>query len=167
MDELTAHPAVAAALATVEEDQGFTVRGVVVRGDEAAAVLLSDGMTQRTVIIENRMGQWQSPTMISGTPWDRCGRPTVTEEPWAVGQSTLTQSGLPGPGGVPPTTAWVAVTALAAPDAVSVVITTDVDSQEVAVNRDGLVLALVNAPWRAKPRITVRTTHGEVTRTAP
>jgi hypothetical protein len=167
MDESTAHPAVAAAFATVEEDQGFTVRGFVVRGDEAAAVLLSDGMMQRTVIIENRMGRWESPTMISGTPWDPSKRPTVSEEPWAVGQASRTQSGLPGPHGVPPNTAWLAVTALAAPDAVSVVVTTDLDSHEVTANSDGLVLALVSAPWGARPDITVRTTHGEVTRTTP
>ena len=139
----TAHPAVAAAFSTVEEDTGFTVRGFVVRGDEAAAVLLSDGMIQRTVIIENRTGQWQSPTMISETPWDPSKRPTVTEQP------------------------WLAVTALAAPDAVSVVLATDGDSHEVAVNGDGLVLALVHAPWRARPHITVRTTRDEVIRTAP
>ncbi len=139
----TAHPAVAAAFSTVEEDTGFTVRGFVVRGDEAAAVLLSDGMIQRTVIIENRTGQWQSPAMISETPWDPSKRPTVTEQP------------------------WLAVTALAAPDAVSVVLATDGDSHEVAVNGDGLVLALVHAPWRARPHITVRTTRDEVIRTAP
>ena len=92
----TAHPAVAAAFSTVEEDTGFTVRGFVVRGDEAAAVLLSDGMIQRTVIIENRTGQWQSPAMISETPWDPSKRPTVTEQPWGVGQASRTQSGSPG-----------------------------------------------------------------------
>ena len=136
MDELTTHPALAAAMATVAQDEGFTVRGFVARGDEAADVLLSDGMTERTVIIENRSGQWQSPTMVSGNPWDPSQRPTVTEEPWAVGQ-------------------------------VAVVVATDVDSHEVAVNSDGVVLALVNAPWGARPDLTVRTTHGDVVRTAP
>lgn len=167
MDESTPHPAVAAAFGTVGEGQGFTMRGLVVRGDEAAAVLLSDGVMQRTLIIENRRGQWEPPTMISETPWDPSERPTVSEEPWAVGQASRTQSGLPGPDGFPPNTAWLAVTALAAPDAVSVVVTTDLDSHEVRVNSDGLVLALVSAPWRARPDIMVRTTHGEVARTAP
>jgi len=162
----TAHPAVAAAFSTVEEDTGFTVRGFVVRGNEAAAVLPPDGMIQRTVIIENRTGQWQSPTMISETPWDPSKRPTVTEQRWGVGQASRTQSGSLGPNGLPPTTAWLAVTALAAPDAVSVVLATDGDSHEVAVNGDGLVLALVHAPWRARPHITVRTTRDEVIRTA-
>ncbi len=167
MDQSTRHPAVAAAFETVEEGQGFTVRGLVVRGDEAAAVLLSDGVRQRTLIVENREGQWEAPTMINEDPWDPSERPTVSEEPWAVGQAIRTQSGLPGPDGGPPNTAWMAVTALAAPDAVSVVVTTDLDSHEVKVESDGLVLALVSAPWRARPDIMVRTTHGEVTRTVP
>lgn len=137
------------------------------RKDEAAAVLLSDGVNRRVIIVENRGGEWESPPMIGETDWNPSERPTVTDEWWALGQATRTQSGLPEPNSMPPITAWLAVTGLAAPDVKSVVVTTDLDSHEVGVSNDGVVLALVRAPWRARPTITVWTTHGPVVRRAP
>lgn len=168
MQGATKHPAIAAAFATVDEDRAFTLCGFLVREDDAAAVLLSDGATRCVVIVENRAGRWQSPTMLGETEWNPSERPSVTDEPWAIGQASFSQSGWPGPDGMPPTTAWLAVSGLAATDALSVVLTTDLESHEVAVTGDGVVLALVRAPWRARPKITVRTTCGdEVARTAP
>lgn len=160
------HPAVLAALATVEPGLSLTVRGVVVR-EPAVVVLLADDRTRRAVILTAVDGVWTPPTMLGGGTWDPADRPAETRAPWALTQPQRSQSGPPGPGGAPPREAWTAVSGLAAADAVSVLVRSSLDEHEVAVPADGVILVLLRASWGSRPTITVRTRHGDVPHLAP
>lgn len=160
------HPAVAAALSTLDPGQLLPVRGVVVR-EPAAAVLLADDRTRRAVILTLVSGVWTAPTLLSGSTWNPADRPAETRAPWALDQPATSQSGPPGPGGAPPATGWTALSGLAAADAVSVLVRSPLDEHEVSVPPDGVVLVLLRAPWRGRLEITVRTRDGDVRHLAP
>jgi hypothetical protein len=160
------HPAVLSALSTVDPGQSLRVRGAVIR-EPAAVVLLADDRTRRAVILTAASGVWTPPTMLVGSTWDPADRPAETSAPWALTQPATSQSGLPGPGGAPPREAWTALSGLAAADAVSVLVRSELDEHEVAVPADGVILALLRVPWGSRPDITVRTRHGDVPHLAP
>jgi hypothetical protein len=160
------HPAVAAALSTVESGQVLPVRGVVIR-EPAAAVLLADDRTRRAVILTLVSGAWTPPTMVCGGNWSPADRPAQTRAPWALAQPATSQSRPPGPDGAPPAAVWTALSGLTAADAVSVLVRSTLDEHEVRVPGDGVVLALLRAPWGGRLEITVRTQDGSVRHIAP
>ena len=162
-----AHPAVTAALSTVGPGEVRAVRGVVIRG-AAAVVLLADDSTRRAVILTLASGVWTLPTMLGGgSTWNPGDRPAHTRAPWALVQPATSQSGPPRPNGAPPAAAWMALSGVAAADALSVVLRSTLDQHEVQVPPDGVVLALLRAPWGAKPEITVRTRDADIRHVAP
>ena len=160
------HPAVLAAVSTVEPGQSLRVRGAVIRGS-AAVVLLADDRTRRAVILTLESGVWTPPTTLSVSAWDPDDRTDTTRAPWALTQPARSQSGPPGPGGAPPREAWTAVSGVAAADAVSVLVRSALDEHEVTVPADGVILTLLRAPWGSRPEITVRTRHSDVPHLAP
>ncbi len=157
---------VVAARTTIEPGRSWEVRAVATR-TAAAAVLFGDHDRRRVVIVEQRSGVWTAPTMLSESPWDPRTRPETTTTPWALAQMTRTQSGLPQADGAPPVDAWTAVTGVAAPDATSVLVRSTLDEHEVPVGPDGVVLALLRSPWRGPLDVVVRTSGGDIVRTAP
>ena len=162
------HPAVAAARSTIEPGRPMEVRAFATREPApAAAVLLSDDRNCRAVIVEKRSGVWTPPTMLSESGWHPHNRPEKTVAPWALGQGATSQSGLPRADGSPPVDAWTTFTGLAAPDALSVLVRSELDEHEVPVGPDGVVLALLRASWHGRLEIVVRTADGDVVRTTP
>lgn len=157
---------VAAARTTIEPGRSLEVRAVTTR-TPAAAVLLCNQDRRRVVIVEQRSGVWTAPTMLSESPWDPHTRPEMTTGPWALAQMTRTESGAPQADGTPPVDAWTAVTGVAAPDATSVLVRSALDEHEAPVGPDGVVLALLRSPWRGPLDVVVRTSDGDVVRTAP
>ena len=161
------HPAVVAAVSTLEPGDLLPVRDVVVR-KSAAAVLLADDRTRRVVILTLVSGVWTPPTLLSGgTTWSPADRPAQTQAPWALTQPAIVQTGPPGPGGARPVAGWTALSGLAAADAVSVLARSPLDGHEVTVPADGVVFAFLRAPWHGRLEITVRTRTGDVRHVAP
>ena len=160
------HPAVPAALSTVGPGQLLRVRGSVIR-EPAAVVLLADDHTRRLVILTELSGIWTPPTMLSTSIWDPADRPAQTQSPWALTQPVRSQSGSPSWCGAPPQEAWTAVSGVVAADAASVLVRSTLDEHEVVVPADGVILALLRAPWGSRPEITVQTQHGVVPHLAP
>lgn len=162
------HSAVTAARSTIEPGRPMEVLAFATREPApAAAVFLSDDRSCLAVIVEKRAGVWTPPTLLSASGWDPHDRPEKTVAPWALGQGATTQSGLPRADGSPPVDAWTTFTGLAAPDALSVLVRSELDQHEVPVGPDGMVPALLQAPWHGRLEIVVRTANGNVVRTTP
>ncbi len=136
--------------------------------ETAAAVLLADDRTRRPVILTLVAGVWTTPTLLSGgTTWSPDDRPAQTRAPWALAQPAISQAGPAGPGGARPAEGWTALSGLAAADAVSVLVRSPLDEYEVTIPADGVVFALLRAPWHGRLEITVRTRDGDVRHITP
>jgi hypothetical protein len=161
VSQTLSHPAVvAAADAVAGFGDDFTPAGLIVRDDELAAVVLDGDRARFTVMVENHSGTWVAPAYISGTT-----RPTRPRDPRTTDLNPLRalarkSHGTPGPDGRRPEYGWIAVTGLAAEDAVSVTVTSGKDEQTTPVTSDGLAFALVRARLDERLRISVRTGDG-------
>lgn len=152
----SSHISVPDVLALLDATSREQVYAAVPRDDVLGLLLLTE-TTRQVLIIERRDGQWSLPEARSRTPWRSRGqRPATTEEPMAIDQLAITQSAAGEPAGAPET-AWLAVTGLAASDAELVSVRSEIDFYPAAVSPEGIFLALVRAPWRERPRITVTT----------
>jgi hypothetical protein len=149
------HISVPDVVALLDADSREQVFAAVPRDDVLALLLLGDSARQ-VLIVERYETQWVLPEMRTRTSWIfPTERPRFTEEPMGIAQLSITQSASRGV--LSPVTAWTAVTGVAAHDAEIVSVRSDLDSFAAAVSSDGIFLALLRAPWRGRPRVTVVT----------
>jgi hypothetical protein len=149
------HISVPEVLALLDADSRQQVFAAVPREDVIALLLLGETVRQ-VLIVERAKGRWTLPGTRTQTAWTYPSeRPRVTEGPLGIAQLSITQSA--SPGDRYPETGWTAITGVAAQDAEIVSVRSDIDSFAAAVSPDGIFLALLRAPWRSRPRITVVT----------
>ncbi|ATL69690.1 hypothetical protein [Nocardia terpenica] len=154
------HPAVAVAVdALTHADQDLIPVGVIDRGD-TVAVLVDGAAARFTVFVQQHDHRWTVParTLTGSARRDRTRDP-ITPERRALRNMSTTYFD-------PPTateeTGWFAVVGLAAEDAESVTVTSELDEHESPIHQSGLAFAVVRAHRGEHPRITVRTRDGRI-----
>lgn len=153
-----AHPAGVAVLNALGNG-ALAVKTVVLRGDDVAAVAVEEPTRSIVVVCERHGEAWDVPSSVGGSGGTFCGepseRPDVTEPVEPVVNLISGQTGAPQHGTERPLAGWMHVAGVAARDAVSVHVVTEVDSHQAVVEDDGFFLALVYAPCACSPSIHV------------
>lgn len=151
------HPAVAAALSVMPENDGRArlVGSVIREEDGAVAVVVHTVRWRYVVVILREADRWLAPTLIIGEkiptqPRLATNFPTM---PLAKQSADIRSS-------VDSAFVWYAVVGTAALDAVSVRVSTTLESRNPAIGDDGLVLALVRAQRGERPLVTITTRDG-------
>ncbi|MGV9680758.1 hypothetical protein ACWDSJ_36270 [Nocardia sp. NPDC003482] len=152
MDTLT--PAVAVAVDALRDaDREFAPVGVIDRGG-VVAVLVEGSMSRTMVFVQHRDDAWITLGSIVGSY--RVDRPRATRTPDRMALSKMATKSATDPDGV----GWYAVTGLAAEDAESVTLTSELDQHTAPIDRRGRAFAVVRARPGERPTVTVRTRDG-------
>lgn len=160
MSHTLSHPAVAVATSAVAGCGGDTVpAGIIVR-DNLAAVVVDSTEARFIVMMEGDGDTWTAQKYISGTARPNRERDAHTTDRNPLRSLARKPYGLRTASGERPEFGWLAVTGLAAEDAVSVSVTSELETQTTPVESDGLAFAVVRVRPDEKPSITVNTRDG-------
>ncbi len=154
------HPAVDVAVDALTGSGGAARPVAAIERDGVVAVLAETPTIQAVVFVEHRDGEWTPPKLVNGHPRREIIRPATTGGIAPITRLCRKRVGPPVAPGATPEWTWFAATGTAAEDAVSVTITSSVDTHQVEVGADGLVFAVVRVNTDDEPAIVVRTRDG-------
>ncbi|QLY29259.1 hypothetical protein H0264_28850 [Nocardia huaxiensis] len=151
------HPAVAAALSVMPENDGRArLVGSVIREEDGAVAVVVHTARWRYVVVVLRDGdRWITPTLIIGE-----GIPTQPRLATNFPTMPLAKQSADIRNSLHNDFVWHAVVGTAALDADSVRVVTTLESRKPEIGDDGLVLALVRAQHGERPLVTVTTRDG-------
>lgn len=148
---------------TSPADTGLVV-GFALR-DSVAAVVIDTGSVIYPVIVSVMGGEWVAPDLINGSRSDRKRRRSRQERtaspPRLMWHWTSSTAPL-GPDGELPAVAWTVLIGRAALDGEQLTVESDLDVQSCLVGPDGFVMVFFRRSWKNRPRLTMRTTSGDV-----
>jgi hypothetical protein len=165
MDKALDHPAVDVAVEALTSgvlalgDRDLRPVTAVVR-DGMVAVLLYSERGLWVSFVRREDGQWVAPGMITGSPRPDGPRASHTPEYMPLQRKSTKRFALPRPDGTPQSEGWLAVTGLAALDAVSVSVTSELEESIMPIGEDGLAFTVVRARWTEEPDVYVHTSDG-------
>lgn len=154
MDTLD-HPAIAVAIGVLTRgDRDLTPVTAIVR-DEIVAVLVDGEVGRWIVFVQPLNDEWVAMGITFGSPKPAQPRADRTTDylPLARKGGRFHQ--------VDDGTGWYAVIGLAARDAVSVSVRSELEESIMPISEAGVAFALVRARWREEPDVYVHTTGGQ------
>ncbi|UFS98179.1 hypothetical protein [Nocardia huaxiensis] len=151
------HPAVSAALSVMPENdgRGRLVSSVIRAEDGAVAVVVHTAQWRYVVVVLREGDRWLTPPLIIGE-----GIPTQPRLATNFPNMPLANQSADIRSSVDSAFVWHAVVGTAALDAVSVRVSTTLESCNPAIGDDGLVLALVRAQRSERPLVTITSRDG-------
>jgi hypothetical protein len=154
------HPAVAVAVAalTVADPDPRPVAAII--RDDTVAVLVDCEQGRCAVFVQLRDGHWVAPGMIIGSTRPDKPRADRTPDYMPLHRKSTKRFAHPSADGTPQDEGWFAVTGLAAHDAVSVSVRSELDDSITPISEDGLAFAIVRARWTEEPDVYVHTSDG-------
>lgn len=161
MDGTLSHPAVAVAVDLMKDrfGGGFAPVGFVAR-DQIAAVVLDNADARFTIFVEDLDGRWTAPSYIGGASRPSRPRKAHTSDHCPLDKFSRKRFTPHASGEGRPDAVWFAVTGLAALDAVSVSVISELDEQTAPVDENGLAFVVVRALPDEQPRVYVHTRDG-------
>lgn len=139
---------------------GGRVRGIAEREHAIVVALETARRTLCRVIFLESSGLWRPPNMLSSGPVGAV-RPSVSSSRWEHGIADLGSNQVAPPGPERPETAWLAMSGLAARDALSIEVVSSAETVTVEPGDDGFFLTLLLARWGEHAQVFAHTSNGE------